>query len=365
MAPGSRGVVSLSAAAGWRRHRARVTIAAVTAPLPSTVCARPWVLIGCGFTGTRLARRLLAAGAEVFATRRSQEASRALSAALPDTDRVHIRALDLSAPGASGADVAASADAGDDAVVTALSDWIPPAAVIVMMAPPARAADGDEASGEARLMRAAETTGAARVVYVSSTGVYPPGDGSWVDEDTPAAPASSRGRARLAAERVILESAQAAGIAAVSLRAAGIYGPQRGVPTRLHRGTYRIIGPGDTYVSRIHVDDLGAAIVRAGTIEALPAAIFNAADDEPACSRPYADAVAEILGVPAPPSVPLSEVDPWIATMMRANRRIDNRRLKQQLGVVLSYPTWREGLRQVMAEEGIPGAAERSSSDPG
>lgn len=310
----------------------------------------PWVIIGCGYTGTRLARRLLAAGARVWATRRTPEATSALAAeleALGDAGAsLSVCALDL-------ADLAA-----DAAAHGRLQGWLPAGAVIVVAAPPGPGGT----AGEAHVLACARAAAARRVVYVSSTGVYPPGDGSWVDEHSPVGPASDRGRARLAAETAILEGARSHGLEAVALRVAGIYGPGRGVPTRLHQGTYRIIGNGDTWVSRVHVDDLVSILVAAGVAQSLPRAVYNVADHEPETSRVYADAVADILGVPRPPSVPLSAVDPWIATMMSANRRITSQHLARDLGVELAYPTWRQGLIQIMAEEGIPGAAER---DPG
>jgi nucleoside-diphosphate-sugar epimerase len=304
---------------------------------------QPWVIIGCGYTGTRLARRLLIAGARVWATRRTPEATHQLAGELGHLadERLTALALDLAADGAYGQ----------------LSTWMPAGAIIVDAAPPA----AGSTAGESHLVACAHATRAQRIVYVSSTGVYPPGDGSWTDEDAPVGPTSDQGRARLAAEREILGGARSRGIEAVTLRAAGIYGPGRGVPTRLHLGNYRIIGDGDTFVCRIHVDDLVTIILAAATVPSLPRAVYNVADDEPETSRNYAYAVADILGVPRPPSVPASAVEPWVATMMRANRRIANRRVKEELGVTLAYPTWREGLAQVMAEEGIPGAAERSA----
>lgn len=299
------------------------------------------MIIGCGYTGKRLGRRLLAAGARVWATGRSAEAARAITADLGA--EVAVRAVDV-------------ADTG------ALRGWMPAGAILVDLAPPVSGAPAPgSTAGEDNLIAAAREAGARRMVYVSSTGVYPPGDGGWIDEDSPVGPTSSRGKARLAAETAVIEGARGFGIEAVALRVAGIYGPGRGVPTRLHAGTYRIIGAGDTYVSRIHVDDLVSVILAAGLVTELPRSVYNVADDEPATSRAYADAVAGILGVARPPSVPVSAVDPWVATMMSANRRIANQRMKQELGVVLAHPTWREGLAQIMAEDGIPGAAERNA----
>jgi nucleoside-diphosphate-sugar epimerase len=214
-------------------------------------------------------------------------------------------------------------------------------------APPGHSGD------ERNLVEVAAATSAARIVYISSTGVYPPGNGSWIDEDCPVDPAASHGKARLVAETELLDHARALGVQAVCLRAVGIYGPGRGVPARLLAGDYRVIGAGDTYVNRIHVDDLVTAVMAAALAPALPRAIYNVADDLPETSRVHADAVAGILGVERPPSVPEAEVDARVVAMLGANRRVSNARMKSDLKVRLAYPTWREGLAQIMAEDGL------------
>lgn len=292
---------------------------------PEQVTAQPWVIIGCGYTGERLARRLRGAGADVWVTRRSARAAGDLAAALG----VHGRAVDL-----------------DDAAT--LHGWLPAGAVIIDSAPPGTA------HAEENLVDAALGAAARRIVYLSSTSVYPPGDGSWVDEDEPVDPQSQQGAARLRAESALLSRAGERGLSAVSLRIVGIYGPGRGVPARLLAGTYRVVGEGDTYVNRIHVDDLASAIMAAALIPSLPRSIYNVSDDQPETSRAHADAVADILGIERPPSVPESVVEPWVVSMLGANRRVSNVRMKEELRVTLSYPTWREGLQQILTELGMP-----------
>jgi nucleoside-diphosphate-sugar epimerase len=239
-----------------------------------------WVIVGAGYTGSRVAARLRAEGHEVVETHR-------------DT-------LDLAAG----------------------TDRRFPGATIVCCAPP-----GADPAGE---MANLVALGGSHLVYVSSTGVYAPGGGAWVDESWPLAPATASGRARLAAERAL-----PAGTAI--LRAAGIHGPGRGLVDRIRAGTYRIIGDGTPHVSRIHVDDLVEAIVRAGTASGA----FNIADDDPAPIGEVADAVAAHLGLPPPPRVPASSVDPEVAGMLTADRRIANGKMKRELGVVLRYASWR------------------------
>jgi nucleoside-diphosphate-sugar epimerase len=292
-----------------------------------------WLIIGCGYTGTQLARTLVARpelAAGVTITRRDREVARALGAALG----VRGERLDLTElAGLAGAlgPTAATANGALDALD------VPPGAIVVCLAPP-----GGDPAGEIRALVAA-ARGARRIVYVSSTGVYGPGHGAWVDEAWPLAPITESGRARAAAEAALAEAA----VPWVALRAAGIYGPGRGLVERLRAGTYRVIGDGRSHVGRIHVADLVSAIVAAGTT-AITGPI-NAADDDPAPIGEVADTIAARLGVPPPPRVPATAVSPEIAGMLTADRRIANQRLRTELGVVLRYPSWRAALEAELA----------------
>jgi nucleoside-diphosphate-sugar epimerase len=249
-----------------------------------------WFVIGAGYTGKRLVERLLAEGERVTATRRhGGEGTIALDLSRPET-------------------------------VTFPTD-----AIVVCLAPP-----GADPAGEVSRL-----AGARRLVYVSSTGVYAPGNGAWVDETWPCEPVTSLGRARMLAEAALPPGA-------IALRVAGIHGPGRGLVDRIRAGTYRIPGDGRAHVSRIHVDDLVEVIIRAG--RSIVAGPVNVADDDPAPIGEVADAIASQLGVDPPERIDASTVDPEVAGMLLADRRIDNRRMKRDLGVVLRYPSWRDAL---------------------
>jgi nucleoside-diphosphate-sugar epimerase len=274
-----------------------------------------WLILGAGYTGTALARALVARGAAgdaITVTRRDREAAHQLAAAL----------------GVRGA----RADLADPTSLT-----VPAGAIVVCTAPPGR----DPAGEIAGLLAAA--AGARKLIYVSSTGVYGPGHGAWVDERAPIAPITASGHARAAAEAALAASP----IPWVSLRAAGIYGPGRGLAARMRAGTYRVIGDGASHVSRIHVDDLVAAILAAAASPITGA--INAADDDPAPIGAVADEVAARLGVPPPPRVDPATVPVEVAAMLTADRRIANRRLRDELGVTLRFPSWRDALAAELA----------------
>ena len=261
-----------------------------------------WLLVGCGYTGAVVARRLRADGYEVITTRRTA------------TDGSLV--LDLAKVASDGVD----------------GSLVPADAIVVILAPPSEPIG----IGETALLCGLRSP--RRVVYVSSTGVYAAAGGAVVAEDFPVAPSSASGRARVVVERAIVDSATRLAIPWTILRPAGIYGPGRGVVARLRAGTYRVIGDGNSYVSRIHVEDLATAIIAAGLAGQ---GILNVADDEPTTSAAYADEVATQLGLPPPPRVALADVSADVAAMFSGNRRIANAKLKRELGIVLRYPSWR------------------------
>ena len=269
----------------------------------------PWVIIGCGYTGAYVARALVGRGVPLTITRRDRAAAVELAQQL----------------GAQGAGV----DLGDPST---LAGVIPDGAVVVCLAPPGH----DPAREIATLVEAARR--ASKLVYVSSTGVYAPAHGAWVDERFAIAPTTASGKARVAAEAALAE----ASIPVVILRAAGIHGPGRKLADRIRAGTHRVIGDGSSHVSRIHVVDLVAAIIAAG--ERPVTGVINVADDDPSPIGEVADAFAQKLGVPPSPRVPVDAVSPEVAGMLTADRRIANRRMKADLGVELRYKSWRDGL---------------------
>lgn len=184
----------------------------------------------------------------------------------------------------------------------------------------------------------------SRVVYLSTLGVYGDAKGGWVDESTPPDPAVARGDARLAAEREWLALSDASRKVFV-LRLAGIYGPGRNAIANLRDGTARrIVKPGQIF-NRIHVDDISRAI-DACMKTATPGGIINVCDDEPAPPQDVIAHAARLIGMPPPPEIAFADVklSPMAATFWATYKRVSNRKLREQLGVDLKYPTYREGL---------------------
>jgi nucleoside-diphosphate-sugar epimerase len=271
------------------------------------------LIFGLGYSGTAIARNAGEAGFSVIATSRS------------------------GAPGCIPFDAAAPALAQ----VTHLLSTAPPGP------------DGDPVLNR----YAAAITSAPHlgwIGYLSSTVVYGDRGGAWVDEDTPPAPTQDRGRRRLSAEAAW---AQFGATHAVDVfRLAGIYGPGRSAFDDLRAGrTRRIIKPGHCF-GRIHRDDLARAVTAAMRQQRTPGVRYlNLADDKPAESAVVATEAASLLGVPPPPAIAFADAEPTMSAMARSfwaeNRKVASSKTKAALGLDWLWPTYREGLRAILAEE--------------
>ena len=185
--------------------------------------------------------------------------------------------------------------------------------------------------------------------YLSTTGVYGDHQGGWVDETTALTPATKRGRMRVKAEN------QWKSISSLPLhifRLAGIYGPGRGPFEKVKQGTARRIIKENQVFSRIHVEDI-AQVLEASINWPRPGAIYNVCDDEPAPPQDVLAYAAKLLGLPTPPEIPFEEADmsPMARSFYAESKRVDNTRIKKELGVKLLYPDYRQGLKALLAAE--------------
>ncbi len=185
----------------------------------------------------------------------------------------------------------------------------------------------------------------SRVVYLSTIGVYGDHDGAWIDERAALKPVSKRNRARVEAENEWLSLATPQRKVFV-LRLAGIYGPGRNQVENLRNGTARRIVKEGQVFNRIHVEDISRAIAACLGTDA-PGGVFNVTDDEPAPPQDVVTYGADLIGVPPPTETPFAQADfsPMALSFWGQNKRVANRRLREELGVDLAFPTYREGLR--------------------
>jgi nucleoside-diphosphate-sugar epimerase len=269
------------------------------------------LILGCGYTGQRVARRLLEKNIAVTATSR-------------DPGQLPLRRLSE-----AGAKILRF-DINDRASFAALQREVQHGMTVLHSLPTIgdRAASSDPTPAVLELLGDSPS----RIVLLSTTGVY--GNAREVDEKTPPAPATERQKLRLAAE----EAVRAGSWRSLTVRASAIYGPGRGVHVRMKEGRFKLLGDGSNYISRIHVDDLAAITVAALHSEATGA--YPAADAEPCRSAEICAFCAKLLGLPMPPPAAADELD----ETRRSDRRVDGRAILRLLGVALQYPSYRTGI---------------------
>ncbi|MEW6021626.1 MAG: SDR family oxidoreductase [Pseudomonadota bacterium] len=269
------------------------------------------LLVGCGDVGMRLLP-LLVRRYRVFAMTRDPE-----------------RCADLRAAGA----VPVVADLDQPASLARLRGL---ARQVVHLAPPRPEGEHDVRT---RNLVAVLPEG-ARVVYVSTTGVYGDCGGALVTETRSVAPRNARAGRRVDAERVLRAWSRRNGGQLSILRVPGIYAAERLPLKRLREGTPALRPEDDVYTNHIQADDLARIILQA-LRRALPNRVYHAVDNTRMKMGDYFDAVADAYRLPRPPRLAREElraqVSPMLLSFMSESRRLDNARLRE-LGVRLRYP---------------------------
>ncbi len=187
----------------------------------------------------------------------------------------------------------------------------------------------------------------AKLVLISTTAVYGDCRGAWITETQVLRPQTARGRRRLDAENTLRRWGQETGVPFVILRVGGIYGPGRLPIARLEKGL-PILKPADSpYTNRIHQDDL-ARVCKAAAEMGVSGEIYNVADGHPGTMSQYFIDVAKALGLPPPPIVSRAEAEKVMSAGMlsylQESRRLDNRKMLEELAVGLRYPDLAAGL---------------------
>jgi nucleoside-diphosphate-sugar epimerase len=280
------------------------------------------LILGCGYTGQRLAQWLTQQGVEVHATNRSGTPLQGLNipifpfACATGSNGIPLPAVTL------------------DNVTH----------VVSTIAPDEHGIDPVTAS----LMPMLQGAKLQWFGYLSTTGVYGDTQGAWVDEDSPLNPQNVRSQHRVTIEATFLNS----GLPAHIFRLPGIYGPGRSILDKLRAGTAQHIAKPGHVFSRIHVDDIVGTLWQSMR-SPQAGSIYNVADDEPSESGALIQWGAKLLNLSPPPAIPFhrANLSPMAASFWSECRRIRNTKLKRTLGVQLSYPTYREGLQAIFATE--------------
>lgn len=286
-------------------------------------------IIGCGDIGRRAAALWQARGAQVTALARSDASAQQLQ------------------------QLAITPIAGDLDQAASLQRLPLSATLLYYFAPPP--AD-DDTDPRMRALVAAMSRGARpdKIVYISTTGVYGDNHGAWVTEDTPLQPQAARSKRRVDAETVLRAFGKAQSVPVVILRVPGIYGAGR-LPIEAIKTRRPVLDESESgYTNRIHAEDLARICVVAAE-RGRADTIYNVSDGQPSSMTGYFNQLADALGEPRPPVVSRAEaqrvLSPGMLSYLNESRRVDNRRMREELGVELLYPTLDSGLRASLAVE--------------
>ncbi|MBM3998114.1 MAG: SDR family oxidoreductase [Planctomycetes bacterium] len=286
------------------------------------------LILGCGYLGSRVANRWLAAGDEVWGlTRSDARGSRLVELGIRPIVGDVTRRETL--PALTGFDVVLSSFGFDRASGHSAHDLYVGGLQNVLDRIGAGGNDG------------------SRFIQISSTGVFGEQIDAWVDENTPCSPRRAGGVACLAAERLLATSALAD--RSIVLRLAGIYGPGRLPRRRELAASEPIAADPSGYLNLIHVDDATDVVVAAERRAPLPG-LYVVSDGAPARRAAFYAEIARLLRLPAPRFLEPGRPPPGTERAF-GSKRIDNSKLRAELGVRLRYPSYREGLQAIVAEE--------------
>ncbi len=209
-----------------------------------------------------------------------------------------------------------------------------------------------------RNLLAAAPSGLRQVVFPSVVWVARQPDGSRFDETADRHPDRAT-RSAAAVEDLLVERATEDGFDAAVLRCGFFYAPDardtRDWGERLFDGELPIVGGGllgrkDADLSFVHADDAASAFVAA--VEAEASGLYHVVDDEPVTGAAFFETFADLLDAPEPNRIPA-----WLARFFvgKVNAKgftnpmpTTNQKAKRELGWEPAYPTYREGLRQVV-----------------
>lgn len=291
------------------------------------------LVLGCGYVGLALARALADAGVEVVGTTRDEK-----------------RFPEIRLAGATPV----VADVTDPASLRPLRQHAP--TIVFDLVRPQRLDEGRYTTwGTRNVAGIFADADLEALVYLSSTAVYGRRSGEITDEGTAVAPTSPIGKSRLESEQIYMECFREKGLPVRICRVPGIYGPGRTLRQRLETGAYRRLDDEKLWVSRIHVEDLANGLIAAWH-RGKAGETYLLCDDEPVTGEDYAQLTASLLSLPLPPTVEREDIRHELSSdafeRRISSRRCSNRRMREELGVTLRYPTVREGVPAALEAEG-------------
>jgi nucleoside-diphosphate-sugar epimerase len=193
-----------------------------------------------------------------------------------------------------------------------------------------------------------------RVVYLSTTGVYGDRGGAVVDETVAVNPGSGRSQRRVEAENLLLAWCSTRATVPVILRVPGIYGPGRIGLDRIAAGAPVIAEEDASPGNRIHVDDLAGCCIATLSPD-VPGGIYNVGDGDSRSSTWFTFEVARQAGLPPPPCVSREEAEktfsPMRLSFLRESRVVDVTKMRETLGYHPTFSDPADGIAASLADD--------------
>ena len=228
--------------------------------------------------------------------------------------------------------------------------WLDGVSAILVSTPPGE--DGCPAFAAASEEIAACDGAIKWIGYLSTNGVYGDHDGAWVSEDSELRASLPRSIRRIQAETQWRAFAHHHNLPVIVFRLPGIYGPGRSAIDTVRDGEAKRIYKEGQVFSRMHVEDIAAALEASLKAPRLYD-LYNLADEEPSPPQDVIAYACELLGVEPPPLTPIEDAN--LSDMAKSfytdNKRVSNQRMKDALQVELAYPTYREGLKAILRKD--------------
>lgn len=216
------------------------------------------------------------------------------------------------------------------------------------------------------IFRIADRAVLKKYIWCSNVSVYGyPQETARLTETSLLKPAYSLGKQTVDAEKLARES-----LPAIAVRVASVYGKGRDSLAALREGRIRLLNGGDNWSSRIHVDDLVTTLIAAmerGTAEK----VYLATDDLPVKQNQFYKELSAAAGAQMPLNLEVNaarafgvlgramnalsgerqyQLSENVIGLLTGNYFCLNDKIKNELGVKIKYPTFREGYKEILAD---------------
>jgi nucleoside-diphosphate-sugar epimerase len=186
------------------------------------------------------------------------------------------------------------------------------------------------------------------LAYLSSTSVYGNHNGKWVNENSRLLSSNDTGINRIVAENEWLKLYKHQLVPTRLFRLSGIYSPERNIFLRLANGQIRFVKKNNHFFSRIHVADIAQILFQSLTYSK-PGEIYNVADNKPSSYEETVLYACKLMGVKIPQSILFNDLkEGEMKDFYNDSKKVNNKKIKTDLKVKLYFPTYKEGLKNIL-----------------